>query len=249
MIISHKHKFIFVKTAKVAGTSIELALREILGDDDIATPIVSYDEEFAKRNGYPPPQNYNYKYMDIIKSNNAKGVMHEHSWAYEIKGWFGEEIWNNYYTFTVERDPVQKSISNYFHYRRKENGGGWTSKLRPIISKMIGRDGYKYNASICANSTNLDQWVKLDSQRHFSQNYLRYTIDDHVIVNKVYNYSFLDEMIADLESRLSHDLRLPVTKKGNNKNILSNQVLDRYSDILYESSLFSKEKEILLANQ
>ena len=70
-----------------------------------------------------------------------------------------------------------------------------------------------------------------------------------MIVNKVYNYSFLDEMIADLESRLSHKLRLPVTKKGKNKSILSDRVLEKYASILYESDLFSKERKILLDKQ
>ena len=42
MILSHKYKFIFVKPAKVAGTSLELALRPLLGPDDVATPVVWY---------------------------------------------------------------------------------------------------------------------------------------------------------------------------------------------------------------
>ena len=31
MIVSHEHKFIFLKTKKTAGTSIELALSELCG--------------------------------------------------------------------------------------------------------------------------------------------------------------------------------------------------------------------------
>jgi|APSaa5957512535_1039671.scaffolds.fasta_scaffold79415_2 hypothetical protein len=62
MIISHKHKFIFVKTAKAADTMLDLALREHLGEYDISTPVVSYDEEKAQENGYPGPQNFNKDY-------------------------------------------------------------------------------------------------------------------------------------------------------------------------------------------
>jgi hypothetical protein len=38
MIISHKHKFIFFKTKKTAGTSIEIALSKYRGPDDVITP-------------------------------------------------------------------------------------------------------------------------------------------------------------------------------------------------------------------
>ena len=37
MIISHKHKFIFIKTVKTAGTSIDIALSKICEPQDIIT--------------------------------------------------------------------------------------------------------------------------------------------------------------------------------------------------------------------
>ncbi|PYL93687.1 MAG: hypothetical protein DMF14_00320 [Verrucomicrobia bacterium] len=38
MIISHKHKFIFIKTVKTAGTSLEVFLSQHCGPDDVLTP-------------------------------------------------------------------------------------------------------------------------------------------------------------------------------------------------------------------
>lgn len=40
MIISHKHKFIYFKAPKVAGTSTEYFLENFCGDDDLVTSIV-----------------------------------------------------------------------------------------------------------------------------------------------------------------------------------------------------------------
>jgi len=46
MIISHEHKFIFLKTRKTAGTSIELALSHLCGPDDIVTPMSPNDDYY-----------------------------------------------------------------------------------------------------------------------------------------------------------------------------------------------------------
>ena len=44
MILSQRHKFVFVKGMKVAGTSVEMALAALCGPDDIVTPISPIDE-------------------------------------------------------------------------------------------------------------------------------------------------------------------------------------------------------------
>lgn len=44
MILSEKHKFVFIKGMKVAGTSVEMALSVLCGPNDIVTPISPVDE-------------------------------------------------------------------------------------------------------------------------------------------------------------------------------------------------------------
>ena len=60
MIISHEHKFIFLKTRKTAGTSVELALRQLCGPDDIIAPIGNAEERRQQSLHYQgrPPQNW-----------------------------------------------------------------------------------------------------------------------------------------------------------------------------------------------
>ena len=43
MIISHRHKFIYLKARKVAGTSVEVALAKHCGDADIVTPVGGFN--------------------------------------------------------------------------------------------------------------------------------------------------------------------------------------------------------------
>src|SRR5262245_48596163 len=56
MILSLEHKLIFLRTKKTAGTSIELALSELCGPDDIITPLTREDE--ARRAGRRGAQNW-----------------------------------------------------------------------------------------------------------------------------------------------------------------------------------------------
>ena len=58
MIISHKHKFIFIKLRKTAGTSMEIALSSLCKGEDIITPISALDEKARSELGFQGPRNY-----------------------------------------------------------------------------------------------------------------------------------------------------------------------------------------------
>ena len=55
MIISHEHRFIFLKTKKTAGTAIEAALSQLCGPECVVTP---YREESEQDRKGLAPQNY-----------------------------------------------------------------------------------------------------------------------------------------------------------------------------------------------
>ena len=48
MIVNHKYKFIFFKSKKVGGTSMEIALSKFTSDSDIVTKIMKDEEEALK---------------------------------------------------------------------------------------------------------------------------------------------------------------------------------------------------------
>ena len=108
MIVNHKYKFIFIKSFKTAGTSLEIALSKFCGDEDILTPIVEKDEKLRSNLNFIGPQNY--------------GDMEEHMTASEIKKKLGNKMFNNYFKFVVVRNPYDQIISAfYWHNESKKN--------------------------------------------------------------------------------------------------------------------------------
>ena len=48
VLVSHRYKFIFIKTVKTAGTSIEISLSRFCGKDDVIVPFHKEDENIRK---------------------------------------------------------------------------------------------------------------------------------------------------------------------------------------------------------
>lgn len=93
MIISHKYKFIFIKTRKTASSSLEKILTQYLGDTDISTG--------SKNDGTP--------------QLNINNLINPHVSGKWIKKNFNLE-WEEYYKFTIVRNPWDFLVSLYtFH--------------------------------------------------------------------------------------------------------------------------------------
>ena len=56
-IINHKYKFIFVKTRKTAGTSLEIALSKFCNKNDLVTSIKPNDEKLRQNMNFQGPTN------------------------------------------------------------------------------------------------------------------------------------------------------------------------------------------------
>ena len=108
MICSHAHRFVFVKTRKTAGTSLEIALSRHCGPDDIVTRISPADEELRAAAGGVPPQN-----DDTSPSSYA------HMGARRVIKVIGRETWDDYFTFAVERNPFDVVASSWRYSARK----------------------------------------------------------------------------------------------------------------------------------
>jgi hypothetical protein len=135
MIASYLRNFIFIKTKKTAGTSVEVALAEVCGPADIVTPLGPSDE-MRRGNGQPVCRNFasdpaiEQELKEALISGDPHAYLrarkkcefYAHMPAAEIKQHLPVEFWDNACKITVERHPYEKAVSGaYFHYRPRKH--------------------------------------------------------------------------------------------------------------------------------
>ncbi|NOR57020.1 MAG: hypothetical protein GQ474_00675 [Sulfurimonas sp.] len=208
MIVSHKKKFIFIKTNKTAGTSIEIMLSEHCGDEDIITQISKKDEIIRQNLGFRGPQNSDiplskYKIADFLNIFKLKKKsFYNHMSSAEIIENIGLDKWNEYYKFTFERHPVDRFLSFYFWHNGKNSKVSISQFLKSDKIKLLKKRGRDL-----------------------------YMNEDKVLVDKIYKYEELESSMQDIKDKLNilGELNLPVTKSGtrdkkkNYKDLLTNE--------------------------
>lgn len=194
MILSHKYRFIYIKTFKTASTSIEAALSEFCGPDDVITPA---SEPLMKFRKGERAQNYRLDHPDVPKRPLWRKILgrperhyhpsvgyYEHMPAWRVKAYVGDEIWDSYYKFSFERNPWDRQVSWYYYKTKSKDP----------------RPGFDvFNA---------------DKERAYVENFDLYSIDDEVCLDSIGTY----EELADDFEKILKDIGLKgkiVLKKTN----------------------------------
>ena len=190
MIVSHEHRFIFLKTNKTAGTSIEIALSKYCGPKDIITPIMPEDEKIRSKLGYPGPQNFRLPNQSpmVEEQGSKKGrVFFNHISAARARAYLGEKVWNDYFKFCVVRNPWDRVISGYYWQHRKAPRPSMKAFLKSRYLLLLKLWGYQL-----------------------------YTINGQLAVNRVGRYENLAEEMDNFGKRIgiNEPLLLPRAKSG-----------------------------------
>ncbi|MFZ2630047.1 MAG: sulfotransferase family 2 domain-containing protein [Desulfosalsimonadaceae bacterium] len=191
MILSHNYRFIFIKTNKTAGTSIEIALSKFCGQADIISPNEPEDEILRRDMGGRAPQHYlaplkDYRLIDVyryIARRRKKHRFYHHMPASEIKALVGDDIWNSYYKFCVERNPWDRVISFYYWRLKKNPDQTITEFIDSGMPQVLHNNGYGL-----------------------------YTIDGAISVNRVCLYENLEQELEAVRNRLNLPEKLALPK-------------------------------------
>jgi hypothetical protein len=193
MIISHDHKFIFIKSKKTAGTSIELALRPLCGPEDIIAPVREEDEPMSAGH---EPRNWQLTEPESQVRRQSRKILgfpakrqtgySEHMTAKEVRSLIGEDIWHEYFKLSIERNPWDRQISHYYY------------QTRPGTRRNLTFDQF------------------MTRKRAYVNNYEIYSIDGAIAVDFVMRFESLHEDLTEACKRigLRAPLEIPRAKAG-----------------------------------
>ncbi len=188
MIISYKHKFIFIHCRKVAGSSIKLYLNSFLGPRDIQ--IGAWDEVIRSRGRINQRLVLDFFHPKILLSFSA--------WRTLIKGWtdgkflkkvnlvhkkrygwqhpsaleiqrYDPEAWVGSFKFCFVRNPYEKAVSDYI----------WR-----VVSRGIDLGFHEFLKRIAYSYGNDKEGVVPT----YPDNWTLYTINDRIAVDFVGRY-------------------------------------------------------------
>lgn len=110
MIVSHKYRFIFLRTEKTGSTSLSAALGSVLDEHDLQATM--------RR---PPWAKYSPIHHGALKRHFPQWFgLHTHATAAQVRDVLGRKTFDSYYKFAVERNPWDRQVSLYAHRQWKK---------------------------------------------------------------------------------------------------------------------------------
>lgn len=180
MIVSHKHQFIFLKTTKTAGTSIEIALSQYCGDLDVLSPLWPDEEEMRLAVSGRTAQNFElpltaYSAWERLRIRLGKKQQHfyNHCRACEVRPRLTPAQWNSYYKFAFTRNPWDRVVSHYFFHNREGRQVSLKDYINPTKLQRLNKRGWGL-----------------------------YTIDGKLAVDRVCRYENLEQELEAVEKTI-----------------------------------------------
>ena len=219
MIISHKHRYIFIHCRKTAGSSISNMLSNSLGLWDIQLSAVSETLELGGdiplrmwiaallNSGWRVPVSRMLKRNDLIAMQvkrsyaSALGPKPQHATASAVRASFPKE-WAMYKKFCVVRNPFSLAVSDY----------NWRTRNLTAVERP---DFLSYLRAL-EKGDDIGGIVPVG----FYNNWQQYAIDDVIVVDEIIRFETLSRDLGQVLSDLNvpFDGQLPKLKEVMREN-------------------------------
>ncbi|MDF1859541.1 MAG: sulfotransferase family 2 domain-containing protein [Verrucomicrobiales bacterium] len=202
MLVSHRKEFIYTKTVKTAGTSVESYFEKY------CMPEGEWSEEHSRDVCVSDAGIIGFR-----GSNRPKEIeWFHHMPASRIKDQIGDEIWNRYFKFCVIRDPFDKAVSAFYHFKKAREAGGADARKKTLKQKIseFFSPPVKFNSV----AEEFEHWL---SEGNMGVDRDKYTIDGEFCVDYVIRYEALSEGLQEVCEKIGIEYepdRLPTFKKG-----------------------------------
>ncbi len=137
MLVSHRRQFIYTKTVKTGGTSVE-----------------SYFEPECLPSGQWQPMHFRNETVSAAGIIGYRGPQvppdcrwWNHMPAASIREQLGERVWSEYFKFCVVRNPFEKAVSAFYFLGRPE----------PSEGLDLDRERWRFEEWLAANGPPIDR--------------------------------------------------------------------------------------------
>ncbi|MFT6906957.1 MAG: hypothetical protein ACJAS1_003630 [Oleiphilaceae bacterium] len=178
MLVSHRKKFIFIKTAKTAGTSVEVFFEKYCFPE--GEWVLSHRRE----------EYVNSDTGIVGFRGNGKGdeKFYNHMPARKLYDELGDDIWEQYFKFSTIRNPFDKMVSAYFHFEKYQNRDKYLSDNLTDVKrfqdwvkgggKILDKDIYMINGKVAVDHFIRYEHLKDDIEEVCKKLNLDYDLDD-----------------------------------------------------------------------
>lgn len=128
MIVSHRHKFIYLRTEKTGSTALEEALLSILGPEDMVSSHGGGRSGLAR----------------LLPKGSLQRLaprafgLHRHAHARDVRAVLGPQVFDSYLKIAVERNVWDRQVSLYNH-RKSRRGTDRRSFARDMANPLWRR--------------------------------------------------------------------------------------------------------------
>lgn len=203
MLVSHRKKFIFTKTYKTAGTSVESYF------EPYCLPEGEWTETHAREEYISPTGIIGFRGL-----NKGSSTYYNHMPAERIRELVGSAIWDEYFKFTVVRNPFDKMVSAFYMQERNKRNYSVPQRLKALMRRVLNRGRPIDRITGKTDVEKFRSWIAIKPPETDRD---KYTIQGKACVDFFIRYEALQDGVREVCERLNipfQSERIPHFKAG-----------------------------------